>query len=111
MARRILLDLREKIYLATIHCAQHIINNLLNQLILVQFKAHSGEPFDAETLQLFDEILIEANRLMKELAAVDQIDEERIMQTINSISLFDPDAGIDQAELPSFSEEAREYPR
>jgi hypothetical protein len=75
---------KEKIYLATIHGAQHIINNLLNQLQLIQLKTRSGEKLDEKTLRVFDEILIEANSLMHELAEVDHIDEKKIKQSIHT---------------------------
>lgn len=75
---------KEKIYLATIHGAQHIINNLLNQLKLIQFKAKSGEALDGKTLVIFDEILAEANTLMRNLAEVDQMDEKEIKQSIHT---------------------------
>ena len=77
---------KEKIYVATIHSSQHIINNLLNQLILVKSEANRNISFDKRILKIFDNILIEASSLMKDLSEVHYIDEEVIRQAIFSES-------------------------
>lgn len=74
---------KEKIYLATIHGAQHILNNLLNQLDLVYLEAKSHKDFDAKTLGYFDTMIKEATALMKELSAIKQIDDEKIRQSVH----------------------------
>jgi hypothetical protein len=74
---------KEKIYLATIYGAQHILNNLLNQLQLVYIEAKSHGSFDAETLGYFDNMTKDANELMKDLSAIKQIDDESIRQSIS----------------------------
>ena len=74
---------KEKIYLATIHGAQHITNNLLNELQLVKFEIRRHKDFDLETAKMFDEMLLEADELMKQLSAVRMIDEENIKKSVS----------------------------
>jgi hypothetical protein len=73
---------KEKIYLATIHGAQHITNNLLNQLQLVEFEIKKHSEFDKDVSSLFKDMLAEANSLMINLSSVDKIDDEIIAQSV-----------------------------
>lgn len=73
---------KENIYMATIHGAQHILNNLLNQLQLVKMEINKYIDFDKRILKIFDDILAEASSLMKSLSAVKQVDEETIKQSV-----------------------------
>jgi len=73
---------KEKIYLATIHGAQHITNNLLNELKLVELEIKKHPKFDKEVSSMFDNMLTEANTLMKDLSTVDEIEDKTIRQSI-----------------------------
>lgn len=73
---------KENIYMATIHGAQHILNNLLNQLQLVKMEINKYIDFDKRILKIFDDVLVEASSLMKNLSAVKQVDEETIKQSV-----------------------------
>lgn len=73
---------KEKIYLATMHGAQHITNNLLNELKVVEFEIKKHADFDKEIVIMFDNMLIEADDLMSKLSEVDNIDEESIKKSI-----------------------------
>lgn len=75
---------KKEIYCSTIYGSQHIVNNLLNQLILIQHRAHSGEVFDKKTLYYFDNILYESQVLMECLSHVDKMDAEIIRQSVYS---------------------------
>lgn len=82
-ARRIAVETEsKKIYLATIHGAQHILNNLLNQLQLVLIEAKESRDFNLETLKIFDDSLVEAQTLIKKLSAVEHVEEDKIKQSI-----------------------------
>ena len=74
---------KEKIYQATIHGAQHITNNLLNQLQLVKLEIKNHPKFNNEISSMFGEMLTEANTLMEELSTVDKIDDTTIRQSIH----------------------------
>ncbi len=75
---------REKqiIYKATIHGAQHITNNLLNQLKLVEMEIEKHPDFDSDVVASFDSMMSEANSLMQELSSVDSVDEESITMSV-----------------------------
>lgn len=73
---------KEKIYLATMHGAQHITNNLLNELKVVEFEIKKHADFDKEIVTMFDNMLIEADDLMCKLSEVNDIDEESIKNSI-----------------------------
>lgn len=73
---------REKIYLATIHGAQHIVNNLLNGLKVVEYEIVNHPNFDNEVSSMFSDALVEANSLMKSLSSVNQIEYEAIKNAI-----------------------------
>ena len=73
---------KEKIYLATIYGAQHITNNLLNELKLVELEIEKHPSFDKKVLLMFKDMLAEANTLMKELSTVENIDGDDIRKSI-----------------------------
>jgi acetylglutamate kinase len=67
---------KEIIYLATIHGAQHIINNLLNELKVVAFEIENNPKFNKEALSMFCNVLAEANTLIEYLSNVDNVDDK-----------------------------------
>jgi hypothetical protein len=73
---------KEKIYLATIYGAQHVTNNLLNELQLVDMEIKNHGDFDKGITSMFDTMQVEAKSLMKELSTVADIDENAIKQSI-----------------------------
>ena len=73
---------KEKIYLATIFGAQHITNNLLNELQLVDLEIKNHPDFNKEIVSMFDEMLVETNTLMKQLSEVQNIDEDEIKKAV-----------------------------
>ena len=82
---RITLELekeKEKIYMATIFGAQHITNNLLNELQLVDIEIKNHPDFDKEIVSMFGDMLSETNLLMKQLSEVQNIDEEVIKKSV-----------------------------
>lgn len=73
---------KEKIYLATIHGVQHITNNLLNELKLVEFEIEKHPDFDKEVSAMFSDMLTETSGLINELSNVDEINDQAIRQSI-----------------------------
>ncbi len=73
---------KQLIYKATIHGAQHITNNLLNQLKLVEMEIEKHPDFDSDVVASFDTMMSEANSLMQELSSVDSMDEESITLSV-----------------------------
>ena len=74
---------KEKIYLATIYGAQHVTNNLLNELQLVKLEINKHPDFDERIATLFDDMLEESNILMKQLSDVEQMDESAIKESVH----------------------------
>jgi len=74
---------KEAIYLASIHSSQHVINNLLNQLKLVELEIEKHPEFDQEVTTLFEGMLAEADGLMKQLSSVKQIDVREIERSVS----------------------------
>lgn len=73
---------KEKIYLATIKGAQHITNNLLNQLKIVELEIANNPDFDKEVLSMFHDMQSEANTLIKDLSSVDKINDKIILDSV-----------------------------
>lgn len=73
---------KEKIYLATIHGAQHITNNLLNELKVVELEIENHPEFDKEVSSMFNDMVVEANTLIKDLSSVGDIEDEAIRKSI-----------------------------
>lgn len=71
------------IYYATIHGVQHITYNLLNQLQLVQLEIQGQEDFDQDVAGMFNEMLSDADAMVKDLSSVKQIDAENIIQSVH----------------------------
>jgi len=73
---------KEKIYMATIYGAQHITNNLLNELQLVKIEIENNSDFDKDVSSMFDNMLAETNTLMKQLSDVHDINERTIKESV-----------------------------
>jgi hypothetical protein len=73
---------KKNIYLATMSGAQHITNNLLNGLKLVEMEITKHPTFDKEVVELFDGMLVEADTLMKKLSSVEKIDPDVIKKSV-----------------------------
>ena len=73
---------KEAIYIASIQSSQHVINNLLNQLMLVAMEIKKQPTFDDKVAKLFGQMQEEATELMQQLASVKQIEVEDIKRSI-----------------------------
>jgi hypothetical protein len=74
---------KEAIYLASILGAQHVINNLLNQLKLVEMEINKQPNFDKEIAALFVDMLAEASGLMNKLSSVKEIEADAIKRSVD----------------------------
>jgi len=73
---------REKIYFATIHGSQHILNNLLNKLTLVELKLKKQPDLDQNILKILASMLVESQDLIGKLSSVQDIDAETITKSV-----------------------------
>lgn len=73
---------KENIYRATVTGTQHIINNLLNQLILVKLEIDKNPAFDTAVAEKFESMTNDARKLVHKLSSVENIEEEEIKDSI-----------------------------
>lgn len=74
---------KEAIYIASISGAQHVTNNLLNELKLVEMEVNKQANFDKEIAELFVAMQAEAKDLMKKLSSVKEIDADEIKRSVD----------------------------
>jgi len=74
---------KEAIYIASIHSAQHVVNNLLNQLTLVAMEIKKQPTFDPKVTRLFSQMQQEAAELMSQLASVKEIEVDEIKRSVS----------------------------
>ena len=73
---------KDKIYQATLHGAQHIVFNLLNQLQWVTLTLQKYPNIEQDIFDRLDNFGSETKQLMDQLAAVDQVDAEAIKKSV-----------------------------
>lgn len=73
---------KAKIYKAMILSVQHVLNNLLNQLLIIKVKVEDINDHDPEIITLYDTITTEAQDQINELSNVISIDEETIKNSV-----------------------------
>ena len=73
----------EKIYIATIGGALHIINNLLNNLQIVEFEIENTPEFDGEVKNMFDAMRAEASSQTEALSSVNNIEAAAIIASVH----------------------------
>jgi PAS domain S-box-containing protein len=74
---------KQKIFTATVSATQHILNNLLNNMLLFKMKAKQSDCFDDKTKTQFDQAIKEGTELVKKLGAVEVLTEENIKASVN----------------------------
>lgn len=70
------------VFNATIASTQHILNNLLNQMLLFKIEADNSRIFDAKTNGLFTQSIEEGKELVEKLSAVEELTEHNIKHTV-----------------------------
>ncbi|OOZ38143.1 hypothetical protein BOW53_16455 [Solemya pervernicosa gill symbiont] len=73
---------KKEIYLATMHSALHVTNNLLNQLKLVELEILNHRDFNKDVYAMFDGMMSETDSLIKELSSVKEIDPDVIRKSV-----------------------------
>lgn len=70
------------IFNATVSSAQHILNNLLNQMQLFKLKAEESNSFDKKTMGLYEQSFNEGKELVKKLSSVKKLTERNIKESV-----------------------------
>ena len=73
---------KREIYISMVRAAQHVLNNLLNQLQLFKLVADRSRDFDREILGLFDDVAKESSDLMGRLSSVTEVRSENIAKSV-----------------------------
>lgn len=73
---------KQAIYVATIHGAQHVTNNLLNSLMLVDMEIENHPDFDQETIQHFRQMVENSRQLIEDLSSVELIEADSIRDSV-----------------------------
>ena len=70
------------IYEATVHSAQYILNNLLQNMLFFKIKAEKLDVFDDKTKSQFAHAMSEGTELVKKLSAVEALTESNIRASV-----------------------------
>ncbi len=73
---------KQEIYLSMTNAAQHVLNNLLNQLQLFKMAADDSRDFDRSILVLYDDVTNEASDLIGRLSSITQPTSENIRDSV-----------------------------
>jgi hypothetical protein len=73
---------KKEIFIATVAVMQHILNNFLNQMSLFKLEAEECENFDRTVLDLYDEVIDEADSQIKKLSAVHTLTQQEIENSV-----------------------------
>ena len=73
---------KRDIFQATVKAAHHILHNFLNQMMLFKLEAEESDDFAEDVLELFDEVMAEAETQIGKLSAITDLTKEQIEQTI-----------------------------
>jgi hypothetical protein len=66
------------------NAAQHVLNNLLNQLQLFKMATDSSHDFDRSILALYDDVTVEASDLIARLSSVKELNQQNILASVAS---------------------------
>lgn len=73
---------KREIFNATMAAVQHILNNFLNNMLLFKMAAEDSKDFDKETLDLYDDVIHEAETQIKILGSTQELTAQQIHQSI-----------------------------
>jgi methyl-accepting chemotaxis protein len=73
---------KQELYLSMTHAAQHVLNNLLNQLQLFKLAADRSSDFDRNILDLYDGMTREAKQLIARLSSVTELNQKNIRESV-----------------------------
>jgi ABC-type nickel/cobalt efflux system permease component RcnA len=73
---------KHEVYLATVSSAQHILNNLLNQMQLALYDQGKRGGLDSETKELLKRSLQESKEQVVRLSSVTDLDHDAIRQSV-----------------------------
>ena len=76
-----------RIYNSMLYASQHIINNLLNQMLLFKLEAEKSQDFNPQIAELMETAVDEAQDLMTRLSSIDNLSHDGIWESIDPTSV------------------------
>lgn len=73
---------KREVFEATMAAVQHILNNFLNNMLLFKMAAEDSKDFDQDTLNLYDDVIKEAENQIKILSSTQELTKKQIQQSI-----------------------------
>ena len=73
-----------KVYRAMVWSSQHVLNNLLNQMMMFKLTAESTPEFNPNIIKLFDEMVDDAEKQIKALSNITDLDENKIRDSVSA---------------------------
>lgn len=71
-----------KIYRAMVESTHHVLNNFLNQMLLVKMNAEAPPGFDPRVLEIYDQIVADAQNQIHALSNITEINESAIHDSV-----------------------------
>ncbi len=94
-----------RIYNSMIYASQHILNNLLNQMLLFKMEALKSKDFDKEIINIYDDTIDEARDLLKRLSQVEHITDENIWASVDPAQLDNSSNKTDPANTKTSADD------
>lgn len=76
-----------RIYNSMIYASEHILNNLLNQMLLFKMEALKSKDFNRDIINIYDDTIAEARDLIQRLSKVEHITDENIWASVDPAQL------------------------
>lgn len=73
---------RAKIYRAMLRSTHHVLNNFLNNMLLFRITADRTPEFPKEVLQLFDQVIRDAEAQIVSLGSIERINVKNIQESV-----------------------------
>lgn len=73
---------KAKIYKAMIHSTHHVLNNLLNNMMLFKLTAEETPEFPRDILNLFDQVIRDASAQIRSLSTIERINARSIEESV-----------------------------
>ena len=73
---------KQELFAATVSAMNHILNNFLNQMMIFRTQAEDSADFDEEIIDLYDQVIEEANGKIRDLTELKTPSPEKISDTL-----------------------------
>ena len=71
-----------KVYRATVHASHDILNDFISQMHAFKITAENTPGFSTHILAMYDEVIEDANKKLRDLGRLDEVSEESIRDSV-----------------------------